>query len=164
MLLIAWRGLSADALVLIDSRYDAERWLHANVGPRVPVAFVGGQGYLPRFEGLSFYEQPPSIESTLKNLPPFVVVNVEWVRRFPPGSDAERWWEWFSSATLTLSDRVPGQAPAGVVGDELRAQAVYGTEDQYTNFGKVNPDIAVFKPVSEASQPGAPAPATPVAR
>lgn len=162
MALIAWRGLSLDALMLLDSRNDARRWLLTHVGPNAPLAFVGRLGYLPRFDGLDARELDPSIESTLTTLPPVVVVNVEYMKRYKPGSDEERWWQWFSSdrSPYRVVYRVKQRPFWSAMSYERRLYT--GVEDRYSNIEKVNPDIAVFS--LEARAPPGPAPTGPPPR
>jgi hypothetical protein len=164
MALIAWRGLSADAMMFIESRYAAERWLRANVGLRVPVYYLGGLGYLPRFDGVDARQLDPSIPTPPPALPPVIVVNVEYMQRYDEHRDEARWWKWLSGATSPyhVAYRIKQRPWWSAMSYESRLYT--GVEDRYSNFGKVNPDIAVFMPASAVSGLAAPAPGTPGAR
>ncbi len=163
MALVAWRGLSADALVFIDSRYEAERWLRSNIGSHVPVYYIGGLGYLPRSGSIDFRELDTSLETPPTGLPPVIVVNVEFMHRFQEGDEA-RWWRWLSGdgSPYRIAYRIKQRPWWSAMSYERRLYS--GVEDRYSNFGKVNPDIAVFRPASAAFEQQAPAPTPPAAR
>ena len=145
MFLTLWRGLSADALMLNDSRYDAERWLRAHIPAGVSAVHVGMSNYLPRFQGLDVPEMPASIERTVATRPQFVVVNLEFMRRYPPGRAEAQWWQWFcgDGSPYEVVYRQKQRPAWSALSYESRLYT--GVEDRYTNLGKVNPDIAVFE-------------------
>lgn len=145
MVLIAWRGLSIDGLMLVDSRYHVERWLQEHADPRVRLARVGTIEYLPRFHGLKALELAPTIEETHGMSPTFIVVNAEYIRRFRPESDQARWWRWLSddSSPYRLVFSRKSRPVWSALSYESRLYS--GEENPYTNLSKINPEIAVFE-------------------
>jgi hypothetical protein len=145
MAMIAWRGLSIDGLMLVDSRYQVERWLREHADPRVPLASVGIPEYLPRFREFEMVYLDPTIESTRAMIPQLIVVNAEYVQRFRPESEPARWWSWLLSETspYRLVFRKKNRPFWSALSYESRLYS--GEENPSTNLSKINPDIAVFE-------------------
>jgi hypothetical protein len=144
MTLLVWRSVSTDALMLIDSRYDAERWLGEHKRSGVTV-YVGALSYLPRIDGIHVPPMAATIEETLTLRPQFIIVNPQFMRRFAPERQEAEWWRWMSSdvSPYRMVYRRKERPPWLALSYEGRLYS--GAHDPYTNLGKINPDIVVFE-------------------
>ncbi len=80
------RALSVDALLLEDTRYDAERWLRENVSPGEVVGFMGPEYYLPRLHEFSTKRLRPTETVLERESPDCLDVNPDYASRFEPGT------------------------------------------------------------------------------
>jgi hypothetical protein len=144
MVWLFWRGVSIDGLMLIDSRYDAERWLgeHQRSGTTV---YVGALSYLPRVTGLDIHPMAPTIEETLTIRPQFIIVNPEFMRRFAPERHETAWWRWLSGETSPYRIAYHKKQRPSWLALSYEPRLYSGVQDPYTNLGKINPEIVVFK-------------------
>jgi hypothetical protein len=143
--MIAWRGLSVDGLMQVDSRYEVERWLQGHAAPGLRFSAVGTSEYVPRFDEFETIDPTPTIESTLAASPSVIVVNVEYINRFRFESGPERWWRWISSdhSPYRLVFTKKSRPVWSALSWESRMYS--GRENHYTNLSKINPEIAVFE-------------------
>jgi hypothetical protein len=151
MTLLIWRGVSTDALMLIDSRYDAERWLGEHKRSGVTV-YVGALSYLPRIDELGVQPMAATIEETLTIRPQFIVVNPEFMRRFAPQRKEAEWWRWMSGETSPYRIVYHRKARPPWLALSYERRLYSGVHDPYTNLGKINPDIVVFERRESARQ------------
>ena len=80
------RGLSVDALLLRDTRYEVERWLRENVSPSQVVGYMGPEYYLPRLHDLPAKRLRPTETVLERESPDFLVVNPDFASRFEAGT------------------------------------------------------------------------------
>ena len=80
------RALSVDALLLRDTRYEAERWLRENVSPGQVVGYMGPEYYLPRLHVFPSKRLRPTETVLERESPDFLVVNPDYASRFEPGT------------------------------------------------------------------------------
>jgi 4-amino-4-deoxy-L-arabinose transferase-like glycosyltransferase len=139
---VVWSGVSMDLMMILDSRYEAARWMSVRRGTG-RVGLVGFPPYLPYIRGavrlLSGPDDYPAADQ-----PKFVIVNAEVMRReaLPPLERA--WKQWLES----------GRSPYVVAARFKTAPAVSmltytdafrnGIEDTTTNLDKVGPEIVVY--------------------
>ncbi len=142
---LVWRVASVDALVLRDSRYEAESWLAASVPRGALVASVWQAGYQPRLEAFRHQEIAPTVEGTLGAAPDFIVVNREFVRRYPDGAPMPTWLGWLESTESPYVEAWRWKDP--LRGTELAWWPTFTDrlESPFTNLDKVNPEIVVFR-------------------
>lgn len=129
---------SVDVLMVKDSRYSIERWLHAHIPRGQSIAAVGLPNYLPRLDGYAWR----SIEPRLPNLegpvkPDYVVFNTRYALRFAEGSPERRFFEEFHDIGLGYRLVLKYQTPLGWL--PLRA------EGAYSNLALINPEIEVYE-------------------
>jgi hypothetical protein len=74
---------TVDALMMEDSRYDAERWMRANVGPGDMVAASGLHEYLPRLTDFRL-EDIDTLAELRQEHPRFIVLNADYAHAVPP--------------------------------------------------------------------------------
>jgi hypothetical protein len=114
---------NADVNLLLDPRYDAERWLQEHVAPADVVETYGLNTYLPRFGGRMRVERVdprpgahahplPGVteitgdyERVDARRPRWIVVSEAWARRFEP--EASRGW-----GRITPADRLADEDTA----------------------------------------------------
>ena len=97
---------SVDVLMVKDSRYNVERWLHAHVPGGTKVGFVGLPNYLPRLDGYARRPVPASLPAFERaDKPDFLVFNSGYASRFPAESEEGRFF-----AGFPMTD--PGYQPA----------------------------------------------------
>jgi len=74
---------TVDVLMMLDSRYDVERWMRAHVGRRELVGVSGLKEYLPRLD--DFWLEDISTKAELRQEhPSYVVLNADYARAVPP--------------------------------------------------------------------------------
>jgi hypothetical protein len=78
---------TVDVLMIEDSRYDVERWMHAHVGRRELVAISGPHEYLPRLDDFRL-EDIDTVMELRRDHPGYVVLNADYARAVSP----ERPW------------------------------------------------------------------------
>jgi 4-amino-4-deoxy-L-arabinose transferase-like glycosyltransferase len=142
---MAWYGASIDLLMIKDSRYPAARWLHEHAAPGARVALLGPRAYLPIVEPAHLLRGvPPPAAIAPADLPEFVVVNAEVMRRPSMAAVDREWWTWISSGR---SPYVPVRTfttrPAASLLSYF-STFTNGVEDEYTNLDKVAPPIVVY--------------------
>ena len=76
---------TVDVLMIGDSRYQAERWLHAHVTPSDIIGVSGLREYLPRVEDLR-PEDIDNIADLRQERPAYVVLNADYARAVPAES------------------------------------------------------------------------------
>jgi hypothetical protein len=129
---------SVDVLMVKDSRYAVERWLHAHVPGGTKVGFVGLPNYLPRLDG--YARRPiraslPAFERADK--PDFIIFATDYVSRFPAESEEGRFYAGFS-----MTD--PGYQPAYRYRTPLDWLPLH-PEAAYSNLALINPEVEVYK-------------------
>jgi hypothetical protein len=142
---LTWRVVSVDVLLIGDSRYDAEAWLRANVPAGSSVASVWQAGYLPRFRGLRYQEIRPTAEATLRANPDVIVVNSEFVNRYPPDAPQPRWLAWLQSADGPYREVYRYKASLKMTELQWWPMFVDRRETFFTNLDKANPEIVIFR-------------------
>jgi hypothetical protein len=144
LMVLAWRAASVDALMLRDSRYGAEAWLQTHVPPGSVIATPSRSVYLPRIAG-DYRHLDETVEATLELGPDVIVVNVELLRRDPPGSPSRLWLKWLETGVGPYEQVFRYKAPLGPSALRIGRRFRDGTEDPLTNLDKINPEIAVFQ-------------------
>lgn len=141
---LVWRAASVDVLLVRDSRYAAETWLRSNAADAT-IASVWQAGYLPRFRGLRHQEIRPTLEATMRANPDVVVVNTEYVNRYPADAPQPKWLAWLESSDGPYREVFRYKAPLRFT--ELRwwESFVDRRETLFTNLDKANPEIVIFK-------------------
>lgn len=145
LVILVWRGSSVDALMLIDSRYDAERWLREHIPSGSTAVYVGALSYLPRVDQLDIHPMAATITETLSTRPQFVVVNPEFMRRYEAQRPEAEWWQWFSSEHSPYRIVYRKKARPRWLALSYEPRLYNGVHDRYSNLGKINPDIVVFE-------------------
>jgi hypothetical protein len=74
---------TVDVLMVGDSRYEAEAWMHAHAARHDIVAVSGLHEYLPRLDDFSL-EEIATIEELKQEHPAFVVMNADYGHAVPP--------------------------------------------------------------------------------
>ena len=77
---------SVDVAMLRDSRYTVEQWLSAHVGPGDVVGFMFPQQYYPRLDRFNLAEIS-SAAQLRHDRPEYYILNADYGRAAPPGSD-----------------------------------------------------------------------------
>jgi 4-amino-4-deoxy-L-arabinose transferase-like glycosyltransferase len=130
------RALSVDVLLLRDSRYDAERWLHANVGPGEVVGYVAPEYYLPRLHELSAKRLRPTQTVLEREGPDFLVLNPDFAERFEPGSREED----------LFSNLEKGRTSYGLVyRQESKSAPLLNLDGILDNMSKISPVVEVYQ-------------------
>jgi 4-amino-4-deoxy-L-arabinose transferase-like glycosyltransferase len=141
---------SVDILMVKDSRYAVERWLHAHVPAGSSIGIVGLPNYLPRLDGYAWRCIRPRL-SDLEGpaQPDYLMFITLYVRRFPADSMERRFF-------LDLDKTRPGyhlvykyQTPLGWL--PLR------TKSAFSNLALINPEVHVYekrRSVAGALNPG----------
>jgi 4-amino-4-deoxy-L-arabinose transferase-like glycosyltransferase len=80
------RAVSADALLLKDTRYAAERWLGENAGKGRVVGYMGPEYYLPRLHQFESRRLRPTETVLERESPDLLIVNPEYASRFEDGT------------------------------------------------------------------------------
>ena len=135
---------SIDRMMLHDARYGVEDWISANVPADARIGTAGFIDYLPRINPLQVIIV--DYEGLLTSQPEFVVVNREYMARYPPDSDSGRLYRELSTGAtyrLVLSRKTGFRFAPLATQDEI----VNGIEDAKTNLDKINPEIQVFQAV-----------------
>ena len=145
MVWLVWRVASVDVLLLRDSRYEAESWLRASVPRGALVASIWQAGYQPRLDSFRHQEIASTAEATLVSAPDFIVVNSEFVQRYPGDSPMPTWLRWLESAESPYVEAWRWKDP--LRGTELAWWPTFTDrrESLFTNLDKVNPEIVVFR-------------------
>ncbi len=129
---------SVDILMVKDSRYAVERWLHAHVPQGTRIAAVGLPNYLPRLDGYAWRSIEPrlaALEGPVK--PDYVVLNTRYSSLFADGSPERRFFEEFHDIGLGYRLAYRYQTPLGWL--PLR------TEGVRSNLALTNPEIEVYE-------------------
>jgi hypothetical protein len=136
------RAVSADALLLTDTRYRAEEWLRKNVGPGEVVGYMGPEYYLPRLHEVGNRRLRPTETVLERERPDFLVVNPEYASRFEPGTREHQLFsrlaEGRTGYALVLSLGPRESAPSLSL---LRFDGILA------NMSKVSPPIEVYQRV-----------------
>jgi len=133
------RALSVDALLLRDTRYEAERWLRENVSPSQVVGYMGPEYYLPRLQVFPSKRLRPTETVLERESPDFLVVNPDYASRFEPGT---REHELFSrlAAGRTRYGLVFSLAPR----EGNPWWSLLDFDGILANMGKVSPPIEIY--------------------
>jgi hypothetical protein len=142
---LVWRMASVDVLQVRDSRYAAEEWLRTAVPRGALVASIWQAGYQPRLDSYNHREIAPTAEATLEAGPEFVVVNVEFINRYPAQAAQARWFQWLASDASPYGEAWRWKDP--LRGTELAWWPTFvdRRESLLTNLDKANPEIVVFR-------------------
>jgi 4-amino-4-deoxy-L-arabinose transferase-like glycosyltransferase len=130
------RAVSVNALLLRDSRYDAERWLEANAKPGEVVGYVAPEYYLPRLHELSAKRLRPTATVLERERPDFLVLNPDFAERFEPGSRED---ELFSNLERGRTSY------ALVYRQKSKASPLLDFEGILDNMSKISPSIEVYQ-------------------
>lgn len=148
-------SVAVSTLMIIDGRYAAERWLRTGVPAGATIVGIRYPEYLPRPEQGSWDMLEGGIADLKTRSPDYVIVNEDFVRRFPPGSEQGALVEGLVSGNLgyrrVFETRVrPLWLP-------LSLESWYRKlgDDKYTNLDKISPAIAVYRREAPAT-PGSP--------
>lgn len=147
---LGWRAVSLDALLVFDSRYRAEAWLQAHVPPGAIVASVDEFGYLPRLDRFRHRQIRPTQKDTLAVDPAFIVVNTEFVLRFPKTADLRTWLAWLDSGASPYREVFRYKTRQAWSSFGWDARFTDRIEEPRSNLDKANPEIAVYKRVDDA--------------
>lgn len=142
---MVWRVVSVDLLLVGDSRYAAEAWLRENLTLDDSVASPWQAGYLPRFRAMRHEEIRPTSEATLRANPDVIVVNREFVNRYPPDAPQPRWLAWLESADSPYREVFRYKAPLTFTELAWWPMFVDRRETLFTNLDKANPEIVIFR-------------------
>jgi hypothetical protein len=134
------RGISVDALLLTDTRYEAERWLAEHVSEGAVVGYMGPEYYLPRLHEFQSKRLRPTETVLSREEPDFLVVNPDYASRFEPGT---REHELFSR----LESGRTRYALAYSLGPRAGAPrwSFLDFEGILANMSKVSPPIQIFE-------------------
>jgi hypothetical protein len=144
ILVLGWRAVSVDALLLRDSRYRAEEWMAAHVPPGSVVVASSQPVYLPRVPG-DYRHMDPTADATVELGPDVIVVNTEYHKRHPPDSPQRLWLKWLESGSGPYEEVFRYKAPLGWSALRFGRRFRDGLEDSEINLDKVNPEIAIFQ-------------------
>jgi len=142
------RVVALDALLLMDARYSAERWLVTQVPAGRSIAGVGMPQYLPRqtvvpWDG-TLTEDPADLE---RAKPDYVIVNLPYARRPANGARAAFYEQLFNgTAGYRRVAEFHPTVPFSPLAYESRFTA--GVEDPFSNLSKINPSIEVYSRAS----------------
>ena len=134
------RAVSADLLLLHDTRYDAERWLRENLSSGQVVGYMGPEYYLPRLHEFPSKRLRPTETVLERESPDFLVVNPDYGSRFEPGT---REHELFS--------RLPaGRTGYGLVFSLLPRESnprwsFLDFDGILANMSKISPSIEIYE-------------------
>ena len=144
LLVLFWRAASLDAMLLRDSRYQAEAWMAANIPPGSVVVTTTRPAYLPRVKG-DYRHLRPNVGETLELGPDFIVINTEYHRRHAAGSPQRMWLAWLESGSGPYEEVFRYKAPLGWSAMRIGRRFRDRVEDPVTNLDKINPEIAIFQ-------------------
>lgn len=136
------RAISVDALLIWDTRYEAERWLEANVSSGQLVGYMGPEYYLPRLQELPSRRLRPTETVLEREKPDFLVVNPDYASRFEAGSREHRLFSRLAQGragyalVFSLEPRESGPA-----------WSLLSFEGILANMTKVSPPIDVYQRV-----------------
>jgi len=134
------RAVSLDALLLTDTRYNAERWLRENVTSGQVVGYVGPEYYLPRLHQLPSKRLRPTETVLEREKPDFLVVNPDYASRFEPGTREHQLFSRLAS----------GRTPYGL-GYSLGPRegsprwSLLDFESVLANMSKISPPIEIYQ-------------------
>ena len=144
-------GSGINAVMVNDSRSAVERWADAMVSRDDTIGLVGD--YLPRFPNHMTVRLDEARREIDAVEPDVVVTNVLYSCRAQPGTEARDLYTWLNdpanrSYTVALSYRAEPWWP--VIGPDsvFRSQC----EHPFSNLGKVNPEIRVFRRITDAQR------------
>jgi hypothetical protein len=132
--------LSIDALLLRDTRYEAERWLREHTSAGEVVGYTGPEYYLPRLHEFHSRRLRPTETVLSREGPEFLVVNPDYAARFEPGSREHEFFSRLASGrtryglVYSLSPRENGPAWSLLDFDGILA-----------NLSKVSPPIQIYE-------------------
>jgi hypothetical protein len=137
------RVVSLDALLIVDTRYSAERWLTANVPQGRSIAGTGLPQYLPRqsvVPWIGVTEDPVELD---RYKPDYVIINLQYAERPMTGPrvafyedvlDGKAGYRRVAQFHTTL--------PFSPLNYESRFQG--RVEDDFSNLSKISPPIEVY--------------------
>lgn len=138
---------AVDMLMMQDSRYEVERWMHAHVGADDMVAASGLHEYLPRLTAFRL-EDIDTLAELQQEHPRFIVLNADYARAVPPETPWGQLIAGLQGATLGyhLAGRFRSEGPwnwlpwahPDLVGPR-RETIVFST------LRNINPTIEVFE-------------------
>lgn len=134
------RAVSLDALLLTDTRYNAEHWLREHASGGQVVGYVGPEYYLPRLHQLRSKRMRPTETVLEREKPDFLVVNPDYASRFEPGT---REHELFSRLAS-------GRTPYGLVyslgpREGSPRWSLLDFEGVLANMSKISPPIEIYQ-------------------
>jgi hypothetical protein len=142
---LVWRAASVDLLLIDDGRYDAERFLRAQMSRDLVVGSVNQFGYLPRLGEFRHREIAPTKEETLEARPNFLVVNTEFPQRFGESSALRQWLQWLESGEAPYVEVYRHKARPRFSALRWQSRFRDRVENDFTNLDKANPEIVVFR-------------------
>jgi hypothetical protein len=134
------RAVSVDALLLEDTRYDAERWLRDNVSSSEVVGYMGPEYYLPRLHDFHSKRLRPTETVLERESPDFLVVNPEYGSRFEPGT---REHELFTR--LTAGRTRYGLVFSLAARETNPSWSLLDFEGILANMGKISPPVEIYE-------------------
>jgi 4-amino-4-deoxy-L-arabinose transferase-like glycosyltransferase len=140
----AARVVAFDALTILDSRYEVERWLVARTGPGTVIGAEGPSQYLPRPSRVLWNPVPQDLGALESLHPDFLVVNLGYARR---GAAHNQFYDALDngSAGYRRALRYRTSVPLSPLRWEARFDQL--AEDPFSNLTKVNPVIDVYERV-----------------
>jgi 4-amino-4-deoxy-L-arabinose transferase-like glycosyltransferase len=134
------RALSLTALLLRDTRYEAERWLREHASRGEVVGYMGPEYYLPRLHEFSAKRLRATDTVLERESPDFLVVNPDYASRFEPGTREHALFSRLSSGR-TRYGLVYSLAPreGGPPGSLLDFDGILA------NLSKVSPPIQIYQ-------------------
>ena len=142
-------GAAVVSVMSNDSRYYVEQWSRLHIERSETIALAGIREYLPRFPHHRTMMLQESWAVTQGQQPDIIVMNVQfacWVR---PGSDGAEVTDFYARLNdpgnglyeqILTHRTTPGWT---FLGPDSVFQAA--CENEYTNLGKINPEIRVFR-------------------
>jgi 4-amino-4-deoxy-L-arabinose transferase-like glycosyltransferase len=138
---------SVDALMIADSRYTVERWMDAHIDRDAAVGALGPHENLPALDGFHIADFA-STDELLRERPDYFVLNADYVRAAPPGSEWEHLVNGVQSGRLgyRLRYRFRRRTPLSFL-PGAHPDLVGAREDTvvFTILRNINPTIEIFE-------------------
>jgi hypothetical protein len=137
-----WRVAALDALMLLDSRYTAERWLLQHAAPDARVAAAGRN--LPRGGTLFWTPIAQEADALVRLGPDFVIVNPAYTRRWSRDSAPGKFYAALSSGDSGYKLIFRHRTYLWWSPLQFEKRFTQSFDDPFSNLGKVNPVIEIY--------------------
>lgn len=139
------RAATLDAMMVLDARYAAERWLAQAVPADAVVAADALPPYLPRLAGLSQAALRPGIDDTEEARPDFIVINERYVERYRDDPVRQEWLAWLAATDGTYVEVFRYKGGEQSPWSWLTALVGPNFDEPYSNLNKINPAVVVYR-------------------